>query len=487
MATHSKLISSEVAAELLRKGEAVKSGSPEHLKMMAALWEKVAKKYVFVVIAGKWFYRDGGADRVPVQEVAAQKAIDRHFRSDKPVLTYGRSDGRVKATYEAPQLAQVTNAHYEKDLGKHRSEKAKGEHPFEALVVDFMDTYPSEDPVVVTKDGNRVWNLWGHPGVWPIKPEKYVEPRWFLGVVERFFGEQHQEREYFLDWCAHLICHPEIKMPVSVLLTSSLNGAGKGFIAKALEFMVGSKNYKNLTSDTLKSGFQSFVMGTTLAVINELYEQGNFGFADKLKTWQSEDSLFVNIKYGPQQNTRNMVHFLAFSNRSSPMHLEEGDRRWFTFASPEKEKAPQEWWDSRWRFLKHPESGLPHMGALGNLRRYFQERMADIDRTGRFKPHERPPETDHKASLVEDSRTQFYTAVKAMLEGNGVPVSEGEGFTTLQAIKERLGEVHRLPPNGQIRQDLEALGFTHVKRKEGRFWRLPEGFKTELGVHDAPF
>ena len=89
--------------------------------------------------------------------------------------------------------------------------------------------------------------------------------------------------------------------------------------------------------------------------------------------------------------------------------------------------------------------------------------------------------------MVEDSRTQFYTAVKAMLEGNGVPVSGGEGFTTLQAIKERLGEVHRLPPNGQIRQDLEALGFTHVKRKEGRFWRLPEGFKTELGVHDAPF
>ena len=234
----------------------------------------MARKFVFVVVAGLWFYRDGGADRVPVKEAAAQKAVDQRFRSDKLVLTYGRNDGMVKEAYEAPQLWDVSNALLEETLEEHRSAEAKGIGPFQALLVDFMDTYPRDDEIVVLPDGNRVWNLWSKPGVRPTKPENYQEPRWFLDVVDRFFGEHHEEREYFLDWCAHLTCRPDIKMPVSVLLISSLNGAGKGFIAKSMEFMVGPRNYKNLTADILKSGFQSFVVGTTLAVIHELYEQG---------------------------------------------------------------------------------------------------------------------------------------------------------------------------------------------------------------------
>jgi Family of unknown function (DUF5906) len=479
MTARSRLISAEAAAELLAKGEAVRSGTAEHRQTMAGLWEQVARKLVFVVAAGAWFYRNSGADRVPLKEAAVQKMVDQRFHSDELVLTYGRNDRMVKAAYEAPQLSDVANALLEKTLEEHRGAKAKGPGPHQALLADFMDTCPGEDEIVALPDGNRAWNLWSKSGVRPTRPENYREPRWFLDVVERFFGEHHEEREYFLDWCAHLTCRPGTKMPVSVLLVSTLNGAGKAFIAKAMELMVGSRNCKNLTADTLKSGFQSYIMGTTLAVIHELYEQGNHGFADRLKTWQSEDTMFVNMKYGPQQNTRNMVHFLAFSNRSSPMHLEEGDRRWFTFASPEKNPAPREWWTDKWRFLKHPKTGLPDMSALGNLLRYFQLRMAEIERTGRFNPHERPPETDHKRGLVEDSRSQFYAAVREMLDGGRVPQVAGPGFTTLAEIEgELLRQGVRLPSNSQKRQDLESLGFTREKRKDGRFWRVPNGCNT---------
>ena len=68
MASHSKLISAKSAKGLLAKGEAVIAGSAEHKQIMAGLWERVARKFVFVVVAGRWFYRDSGADRVPVQE-----------------------------------------------------------------------------------------------------------------------------------------------------------------------------------------------------------------------------------------------------------------------------------------------------------------------------------------------------------------------------------------------------------------------------------
>jgi hypothetical protein len=50
----SKLITADTAKELLEANKAVKAGSAEHSQMMAELWEQVAKKFVYVVSAGKW-------------------------------------------------------------------------------------------------------------------------------------------------------------------------------------------------------------------------------------------------------------------------------------------------------------------------------------------------------------------------------------------------------------------------------------------------
>ena len=80
-------------------------------------------------------------------------------------------------------------------------------------------------------------------------------------------------------------------MPASALLISSLNGAGKNFMAEALKWMVGERNVKSVTAGALKGSFQSFIPGTSLVVISELYETGNYSFADSLKTLQSEDEL----------------------------------------------------------------------------------------------------------------------------------------------------------------------------------------------------
>jgi hypothetical protein len=108
MTARSILISKAKAKALLAKGEAVRSGTAEHKQIMARLWMKVARKFVFVVVANAWFYRDSGADLVPVKEAAAQKVVDHRFHSDKLVLSYGRNDGKVRAAYEAPQLCEAS-------------------------------------------------------------------------------------------------------------------------------------------------------------------------------------------------------------------------------------------------------------------------------------------------------------------------------------------------------------------------------------------
>jgi hypothetical protein len=343
---------------MLASGEAVRAGSKEEQQMMVELWEKVAKKFTYIASAGKWTYRDKGTDKGLLADCAAQRTIDAEFRTALPVLSYGRKDEQVRMTYKTPQLPDVTNPWLEASFEQYRKGRRQELPLAKMLIADFWDTYPSKPRIVELEDGSRAFNLWSAPTVKATRSENYHEPRWFLDVVDRFFGKHGTEREYFLDWCAHLVCHPEVKMPVSVLLTSGLTGAGKNFIADALKWMVGERNTKSVTSDSLKGGFHSFIPGTSLVVISELYEGGNYGFADKLKTLQSEDTLLVNLKYGPQENVRNRTHFLVFSNNAVPINLDENDRRWFTFASPQREAMPADWWADKWRFLKNPRGGL---------------------------------------------------------------------------------------------------------------------------------
>lgn len=488
MSYRMKLITTAKARELLKAKKAVRAGSPEHNQMMARLWEQVAKKFVYVVSAGKWTYKDSGTDRGLVADWAAQRSVDVDFGTPVPVLRYGRKDGQVSISRESPQLANVSHMVVEE-----RSElkllelSERTQVPLrlaQRMVVDFWDTYPGKPRIVELEYGKRVFNLWTEPRVKPIASDKYREPRWFLDVVERFFGDAADEREWFLDWCAHLICRPEVKMPASVLLISTLNGAGKNFMAEGLKYMVGERNYKSVTAGALKGQFQSFIPGTSLIVVSELYETGNYAFADSLKTLQSEDELFINLKYGPQENVRNMCHFLAFSNNTMPIHLEDGDRRWFVFASPQREAMPQDWWTEHWRFLKNPRGGLPDNGALGSLRSWFEARMDDIERTGRFQPFARPLSTKHKNSIIEDSRSVFYTRLKDMLDARDLRV-DLDGRISVASIEEQIlakDPKFRAPPNGQKAADLEALGFTRERTNRSRKWLPPEDYQPKPGL-----
>jgi hypothetical protein len=82
----SKLITADTAKELLEANKAVKAGSAEHSQMMAELWEQVAKKFVYVVSAGKWTYKDKGTDRGLIADYAAQRSVDVDVKS-RPIAT----------------------------------------------------------------------------------------------------------------------------------------------------------------------------------------------------------------------------------------------------------------------------------------------------------------------------------------------------------------------------------------------------------------
>ncbi|MEJ0094606.1 MAG: primase-helicase family protein [Methylocella sp.] len=479
MSNNTKLIAPTTAQALLDAGKAVRAGSREHKRMMEGLWEKLAKRFAYIASAGKWADRDTGADRSLMPDWALQRLVDVDFSTPVPVLSYGRKDGRVVLSKDSPQVAEVGEMLHEPgEFDKDTLSLTQ------RLVVSYWDTFPGQPRIVQLENGTRVLNLWSEPRVKAIKPEIYTEPRWFLDVVERFFGEHITEREWFLDWCAHMICRPSVKMPTSVLLISALNGAGKNFIAEALKHMVGERNTKSVVASSLSGNFQSFIPGTSLVVVSELYEAGNYSFADRLKTLQSEDEIFVNIKFGPQENIKNMCHFLAFSNNPMPVRLEEGDRRWFIFASPQEEAMSADWWSDKWQYLKNPRGGLPNLRALGCLRRWFEMRMGDIERTDRFEAFGRPPVTEHKQDIVEDSRSVYYLRLKELMATGELQVKP-HGRIGLGDIYEQIVEKDprfNRPPAGQAGSDMKALGFVQKRTTTERYWMAPVDYIPAPGM-----
>jgi hypothetical protein len=477
--TPRRVVSKQVADKLLRNGEAVLVGSPAYWSKMRQQWERLAKKYVYIRSANRWMYVEKGLDKGFVDTNAAQSDVSAHY-SIGDVLTWGPKKESATVRSAWPELAMHGDPKYRANVG---------EDVMSEISADWCDTFPGVRERIVKDGEHTAFNLWTPPNILPCKPEKYQEPRWFLDVVDYVFGtepelrakvpdiewnERLKARDYFLDWCAHLVQRPDVRMPVSVLIASKATGIGKSFLAVTLKHMVGPRTVRELTADALKNSFHNHIPGTTLAVIHELYENGNYSFIDRLKTWQTEDYQQVNIKYGPSQGMRVCLHFLCFSNREAPITLDGEDRRWFTYASPvkEAEKKPAEWWNDKWACIKDANNkGLPHKGKLGALMRWLLER--DLSQ---FQPHAAPPMTESKREIIEVSRSWFYHDIRRLLETGQLPIKK-DGLVSLSDLGEETqtkGQARQIG-NAQKSEDLLALGFERVRTSQRRGWRPPVG------------
>lgn len=93
-------IALEVGKELIRSGEAVQAGLDEHLKLMAKLWEGVARKLVYVANLNGWLWRQHGLTKGVIKD--PQSVVDAQFSTQKKVVSFGPSYALV--WHDSPKL-----------------------------------------------------------------------------------------------------------------------------------------------------------------------------------------------------------------------------------------------------------------------------------------------------------------------------------------------------------------------------------------------
>jgi hypothetical protein len=500
-------ISSAEAHNLINEGKAVWQGKEPYWRMMADLWENLAETFVYVGTVGKWLDTEIGlADGGLFKEEDAQREVNQRFVSPQFVLTTGytkaRSKGHkdelIKCAKVCPQLKLINDPNYCEKIEKYRKEPRSNSDDYllRTMVVSYLETKPNSPKSLSIGHGpkkKRIFNLWTDPGIYPSKPETYQEPRWFLDVVDLNLGKEVSvEKTYVLDWFAHLVCRPEVKMNTTILLISEVQGTGKGFIAQTLERMVGEKNTQWLRAHHFKGArFQGFVLGTTLGVIDEIYEGRSSEFVNKLKPFQTEPKISVDQKFVPERQVANYVNFLSFSNEDFLLSLEEGDRRWVVLKSKVVEPLRGNEWrnffNRCFRVISDKKrGGQPNRKKLGDLRYYFEMRMADIERTGRFDPHVPAPWSEHKGEVIEASRSSYYHRVSEALDDGAIVLNAEEGTSRFRTVS--LHEVdkvlrerdpnYRPPVDREKAKDLRALGFKSVKLNRGNRWLAPDDYLT---------
>lgn len=289
--------------------------------------------------------------------------------------------------------------------------REKGQSPMECLFagerairkVDSIAFSPHSEQIF-KKDGVTYLNSWTPCEVEPVEGD--CTP--FLEHVGLLLDNDEEMVKFALNWMAHLVQRPEVKLATALLITSSNQGIGKGRLAHMLKSLVGHKNTSFLNTSGLRSDFNSWVLHTSLAIVEELEDTGRESILAKLKNYITDDQVLLNIKHGAMRNVPMYANFLLFSNSDTPLALHNNDRR---FAVHRSEATPRES-----EYFEQLDEWFERQGGKQATLHFLLTR----DLSG-FNPKGRAPHSTSRQEMVENGRSPELTYLHSVWEAQETP------------------------------------------------------------------
>lgn len=140
-------------------------------------------------------------------------------------------------------------------------------------------------------------------------------------------------RKWLMQFYAHAVQRPGIKIQTAPLLFSEATGSGKNTIAKKVpELLFGKRWVRVMTGDLLGSTFTDILGETWWLYLDELRSGSNKAeraqIANKIKYWVTDEMLAVHPKGLKPFDIPNRLQITATSNFADALQLDDNDRRW---------------------------------------------------------------------------------------------------------------------------------------------------------------
>ena len=153
------------------------------------------------------------------------------------------------------------------------------------------------------------------------------EAKLFTNHIEQIWCQGDEVlSNYVLDWLAHLLQFPEIKMGVALLVRGD-HGAGKGIITALMREIIGRAHFSNFVNLSQLTGQYNgeFLERCILTIVDEV--QSHKEDMSKVKSFITEKTHTVEQKYIAPYEIDSLANFIFLSNSDHMMKIEAGERR----------------------------------------------------------------------------------------------------------------------------------------------------------------
>ena len=185
---------------------------------------------------------------------------------------------------------------------------------------------PSEKP---RKD---IFNLWKGYNISNELAEKYNvdEAQPILDIIKEIWCDNNEDSyEYVLNYFAHILQKPHIKMGVLLALKSKQGGC-KGIVLKKLEEIIGDDHYcQNSNADHLFGNFNGQLEGKVLVNLDEAFWGGDKKLEGVMKNKITEGKQTINKKNKENYIIDCYANYIITTNNDWFAGTTEDDRRYY--------------------------------------------------------------------------------------------------------------------------------------------------------------
>lgn len=317
-------------------------------------------------------------------------------------------------------------------------------------------TFVPGAPENVVAEGRVTLNTWRRPATVPVEGD----PTLFLQFVDLIFDGDAIAIGFFLDAIASLVQRPGMKWAFMILLIGG-QGVGKSLLCEFVADLVGRKNTAFPNVEAVKGQFTGWLLNAHVIIFHEL-DKISRDAATKIKTWVTSETLLINSKNVPEFYIRNYANILACSNDDSVAHLDEDDRRMFTWLSQAEKQSPEYY--SRLCAWFSQEQGQEI------VLNFLQRR----DISG-FNPNAAPPKTHGRERLITNSRSEAEHFLRDALESGAPPfasdlvtASETLQYMRVHQIRGAYADVRRF----LLQIGALSLGQCRVRGARPNLWAI---------------
>ena len=292
------------------------------------------------------------------------------------------------------------------------------------------------DPACTDKD--ILCNLWAG---WPTTPVA-GSCEHLIDLLRYMCAKESKPEELFqwvLRWLAYPIQHPGAKMQTTIVVHGP-QGTGKNMFFEVIMGIYGRYG-RIIDQSAIEDKFNDWASRRLFLIADEVVARSDlYHVKNKLKAFITGEWIRINPKNMAAYDERNHVNMVFLSNEAMPTIVEQDDRRHAVIWTPEKLSAD---------FYTGLKAEIDNGGGAA-LHHY----LLHLD-LGDFGPSSKPPMTDAKIELIDQSLDSPSRFVLAFEKGDidGFPAKNAPALLTpclSQDFYELYGEWCR-------RQGLKAL------------------------------